>query len=98
MELVLFKTDAPFDHAQRVLDMLRTMGFAFEALSITGTDAGRYAVQLRYSPQGALSVHTFLRRLTKLTGLENCETTVTIADSGPVFAQNLVPNRCELRA
>lgn len=88
MELVFFKTDAPFDHAQRVLDMLRTMGFAFEALSITCINVGRYAVQLRYSPQGTLSAQTFLQRLTKLAGLEICEAAADPADNSPIFAQD----------
>ena len=65
MQSVTFGTEEPFDHVTRALDMLRTMGFGLESLSITKADDGCYHVDIRYEQRGDLSAQTFLDRLTR---------------------------------
>lgn len=70
MQQVSFTTFSPFDHVQRALDTLRSMGFALEELSVEKTEADRYRVEIRYRPQGGLSPQTFVKRLAQRNGLE----------------------------
>lgn len=65
MHSVSFATEEPFDHIPRVLDMLRTMGFGLEALSVAKAGDGSYRVNLRYEPRGDLPEQTFLDRLAR---------------------------------
>jgi hypothetical protein len=69
MQQVSFTTLAPFDHVQRALDSLRSMGFALETLAVENVGDALYRVDIRYRPQGSLSPQTFVTRLAFRSGL-----------------------------
>jgi len=82
MELILFKTDSPFDHVQRALDMLRSMGFQLHSLSVEKAEGERYSVRLQYRPQGDLSPQTLLMRLAQRSGLDILEPRMATLGNG----------------
>jgi hypothetical protein len=75
MQQVSFTTFSPFDHVQRALDTLRSMGFALDALNVEKAGTDLFRVEIRYRPQGGLSPQTFVERLALRDGLQ-------IVDSG----------------
>ena len=69
MQQISFTTLSPFDHVQRALDALRSMGFALEALRVENAGADLYRVDIHYRPRGNLSPETFVKRLGLRNGL-----------------------------
>ena len=71
MQSITFGTAEPLDHVTRALDILRTMGFGLQGLSIEKAGDDSFRVELRYEPRGDLPEQTFLDRLARNTNLSS---------------------------
>ena len=85
MQSISFGTPEPFDHVPRALDILRTMGFGLQALSIERASDGSYRVDLRYEPKGALPAQTFLDRLARNAKLSGVLVHQVEEDAGSLY-------------
>lgn len=82
MHNLLLTTNSPFDHAVRVLDLIRVMGFAVQHLALTEDD-GKASILVRYRPQGALSTETFEARLRRMHGLTVSQHSIAEGEAAP---------------
>ncbi|MBN8945179.1 MAG: hypothetical protein J0H01_37095 [Rhizobiales bacterium] len=68
MHRIDFRTDTPLDDLPRAFDILRKLNYRLGAASVTADDDRPARISISFSPNGLLSVETFVALIERLPG------------------------------
>lgn len=69
MNRIEFVSNDPFDHACRVLDTVRKMGFRLGAMLVEPRPDGAFRVEVSFHTAGDLTAETLVHRVLNLEGI-----------------------------